>query len=121
MPRADTATRIQRTPVLKYMGASLVGEREPVETQHHCSCLGTFPSSPEKGYGKAAPGRPLSSALGPVPCSYLEGAHAPPQRAWGSSSLALCLCLWPQRGTRTHVIAWQGRVTQGHQSSQRDS
>lgn len=79
MPRADAATRIQRTPVLKYIGASLVEERDPAETEHCCSHLGTVPSSREKGGGKAAPGCPLSPAWGPMPCSCLEGAHAPLQ------------------------------------------
>lgn len=68
MPRADAAMRIQRTPVLKYIGASLSGEREPAETKHSCSCSGT-------GGGKAAPACPLSPAWGPVPGSCLEGAH----------------------------------------------
>lgn len=79
MPRADAAVRIQRTPALKYIGASLAGEREPAETEHCCSHPGTVPLSLEKGGGKASPDCSLSPAWGPEPCSRLEGAHTHPQ------------------------------------------
>lgn len=87
MPRADAAMRIQRTPVLKYIGASLVEERDPAKTELCCSRPGTIPSSLEKGGGKATPGCPLSPTWGPVPCSHLDGAHTHPQELGAAPAL----------------------------------
>jgi len=78
MPKADAAMRIQRTPVLVYIGVSLGEEREPAETQHRCLHPGTVPSSPEKWGGEAAPGCPLSPAW---------RDHTPTPRPRGSSAL----------------------------------
>lgn len=106
MPRADAAMRIQRTPVLKYIGASLAGEREPAESEHRCSHPGNGPFLAGEGGWKGSPW------LSPVPC---VGSHAwllprgsthTPARAQGSSSLAPYLCFWPEPRTHAHVIPW---------------
>lgn len=91
--------RIQRTPALKYIGASLAGEREPAETEHRCSHPGTVPLSLEKGGGKASPGCSLSGAV-----LLPRGSLRIPTRAWGSSSLAPYPCLWSQPCTHAHIM-----------------
>lgn len=67
MPRADTAMRIQRTPALKYMGASLVGERQLLTPR--------FPSEdspflPAELGEKAVPGCPQPGTCFVVPALY---------------------------------------------------
>lgn len=64
MPRADTAIRIQRTPALKYIGASLVEERQLLTPSFP---PGNSPFLPTKVGWKGSPW------LSPAPC---VGSHA---------------------------------------------
>lgn len=71
MPRADTAMRIQRTPALKYIGESLVGERQLLTPSF---LPGNSPFLPAEVGWKGSPW------LSPAPCM---GSHAllPPQES----------------------------------------
>lgn len=114
MPSTDAATRIQRTPVPKYIGASLEGEREPAETEHRRSHLGTVPSSLQKRGGEAAPGCPLPAAWGPMPWSCLEGAHR--HTCKGSGQLQPCTYPYrrPQPCTRAMLCPGDSSARLSH-------